>query len=448
MNFINILVIAVSVLTILSAIALVFGSTKAGRPRSLWFLAAAIGEVIWAVSIALMLSIHDDAFGKAVSPWLVKGIYIGAIIMDSTILGYVAWKYKFGRAVTTLFLVVGLIMITALSVDPSILYSSINLSNYGNSVTIDMSRGFYFIYIAYFIAIVPSFCFALVYRIRHTKNKNSKKGYLFFLCGLAAAGFLSLVFDLIMPIYRYDLIWVGPLAIGLIMLGFYYAVLRYRMIQLSMNWLRFFSSVVIFSSGVIIYLLIFHLVFSALFKVASPSFQVILLNFIMIAIVLLLAPAITEIMSLTRSLIMTKQIDVVYIIKKLTNVRGRNVNLKDISGFLAEHMHLAYVGILVGDKMYIDDEHRFAPSEVKQIAALGKPEFGVWQDLTHVSTELINNLDITRVAGLTDPNGKVVGQIVLGRPTSKSTLDHNDLAEIEMVISLMRAMIGNGGRKS
>lgn len=448
MNFIYILVIAVAILTILAALALVFGSSKPEKAHSLWFLVAGIGEVVWAVSIAGFLSLGNGSFDHNIAPSLVKGIYIGAILMDVSLLGYVSWRYKFGKFLTSLFLITGIALIAIFIYDPSILYSEILLGGDSPSIAIDMSKGFYIAYEAYFCLITPAFCGFLIYKIKQTPNKQSKKGYLFFLIGILIAGLLTGAFDLLLPPYRYDLIWVGPLAIGLVILGFYFSILKFKMVSLNSNWLKMLSSVVIISSAFIVYLLIFHLVFSALFRVSSPSYQVVLLNFIMIAIVLALVPAFTEITNLTKSLIMTKQIDLPYIVKKLSIVGRKKLNLKDVSGFLSEHMHFSYVAFFVKDKLYVADDCKISAELLTKISKLPKPSHGVWQNITGLNVNLLKEADVSRVAVLTSAGGEVVGQMIFGRPASKAALDHKDLVEIAMIVSLMGTMIEDGRRNS
>lgn len=449
MNFIHILVIAVAILTILAALALVFGSSKSEKTHSLWFLSAAVGEVIWAVSIAIFLSLGTGPFDADVAPWLVKGIYIGAILMDTSILGYISWRYKFGKFLTSIFLIAGIALATIFIYDPSILYSEIILDNGGmNAITIDMSRGFYVAYEIYFCLLIPAFCGFLIYRIKNTLNKKAKQGYLFFLFGLAVAGLLSGVFDLIMPPFRYDLIWVGPLAIGLIILGFYFSILKFKMVSLNSSWLKVLSTIVIISTAFIVYLLLFHLVFSALFKVNNPSTQVLLLNFIMIAIVIALVPAFSEIRDLTRSLIMTKQIDLPYIVKKLSIVDRKKPNLKEVSGFLAEHMHFSYIAFLVNDKLYVADDCKIPTELLTKIAKLPAPAHGVWQKLDGLDTPVLKESNISKIATITSVNGEALGQMIFGRSASKPTLDHKDLVEIAMVVSLMGTIIEDGSRKS
>ena len=448
MNFIYILVVAVAILTILAALALVLGSSKSERAHSLWFLSAAIGEVVWAVSIAVFLSLGDGAFDETMAPWLVKGIYIGAILMDASILGYISWRYKFGKLLTSVFLIAGIALAAIFIYDPSILYSEIILNNGGSSIAIDMSRGFYIAYEIYFCLLIPTFCGFLIYRIKHTISKKAKKGYLFFLIGLGIAGLLSGIFDLLLPPFRYDLIWIGPLAIGLIILGFYFSILKFKMVSLNSNWLKVLSSVVIISSAFIVYLLIFHLMFSALFRTSKVSPEVLLLNFVMIAIVLALVPAFSEIKNLTKSLIMTKQIDLAYIVKKLSTLDHKKQNLKEVSGFLSEHMHFSYVAFFVRGRLYVADDCKIPTELLTKISKLPAPPHGIWQNITNLNIEALKDSDISRVAVLTSANGEVMGQMIFGRPASKSALDHKDLVEIAMIVSLMGTIIEDGGRKS
>ena len=446
MHLLYILVIIVAVLTVLSALALVLGSAKTEKARSLWFLVAAIGSAIWGMSISVFLSLKNGEIQQMNAPKLVAGIYSGAIVMDVALLGYISWKYKLGKMLTAAFAVIGIALLTVFLYDPSVLYSSINLVSMGNSITIDLGQWFYIAYALFFCTITPVFCGFLIYQIRHSRNKKQKKGYLFFLFGLSVAGLLSLIFDIILPPTRYDLIWIGPLTIGLVIIGFYYAILRFKMITLNANWLRVLSYIVIIGSALIVYLLIFHLVFSALFKIANPSFQVVLLNFIMIAIVLLLTPAISEINALTKSWIMTKQMNIAYIVKKITALNRKQIDLREMAGFLAEHMHFSYVGFIVNGKFYGSDDFRMGASEIEEIAKLKVPEKGVWQNVSQISGA--KELEISRIGVLTNAKGEVIGQMVFGKPVSKVTLDRQDLTEVEMIVNLMAVVIENGGRKS
>ena len=368
--------------------------------------------------------------------------------MDVALLGYISWKYKLGKIVTALFAIAGIAILAVFFYDPSVLYSSINLSGASPSITIDFTHHFYIAYAIFFCTITPAFCAFLIHQIKRARNKNIKKGYIFFLSGLLFAGGLSLIFDIILPPYRYDLIWVGPLTIGLVIVGFYYAILRFKMISLATGWLKVMSYTVIVCSAFVAYLIVFHLVFSALFRVSSPSYQVILLNFIMVTIVLCLTPAISEINSMTKSFILTKQIDIAYIVKKLTKLDGRHLNYKDISGFLSEHMHFEYVGFLINGKYYVQDEYKVSIDKLAELPKLPRPEKGIWQNLNGFNKQLAEDCEMSRVAIITNTSGEIIGQIIFGKPTNKTTLDKRDLTDIEMIVNLIGTIMENGGRKS
>lgn len=447
MYFIYILVIAVALLTILAGIALVLGASKTERVHSLWFLLAAVGEVIWAVSIAVFLSLGDGSVDYGVAPWLVLGIYVGALVMDAALLAYIAWRYKIGKVVSIFFVIAAGVLIVLLAYDPSILYSSIILKDTGNSVTVGLNA-YYICYVAFFCLLNFVIFLFLTYKIRHDNNKKSKKGYLFFLIGLMATGVLSGIFDLILPLFRYDLIWVGPITIGLTILGFYFSILKYKIVSMNTRWLKLLSAIVIINGAFIAYLLIFHLVFSAMFKVPNPSYQVILLNFIMVAIVVALVPAIMEVGNMVKSLIMTKQVNLPYIVKKLSTIDPKKSNLREISGFLSEYMHFSYIGFLINGKFYIADGCKIPNDFLVHIEKLPIPAHGVWQNTTPLGENNLKNFEISHVAILAGASGEVLGQMVFGKPVSKTNLDSRDLVEISMIVSLMGTMLEDGSRGS
>jgi hypothetical protein len=118
---------------------------------------------------------------------------------------------------------------------------------------------------------------------------------------------LVLIFNLVLPLFgNWRLIWIGPLALAVTILGVYYTILRYRMLNLNSIWLRIFSYVVVIASVAIVYMVIFSIIFAALFRGSAPSTEVIILNFIMILIFISLRPAMSGMMNHIRSLISGK----------------------------------------------------------------------------------------------------------------------------------------------
>ncbi len=301
MQLIVILLTTVAVLTFLSGVIVFFGSSKSNRVRSAWFLFAAIFATIWMASISSFL-IADPSWSGSID-WHVKWTFISAILIDVSFLGYVAWQEKHGPIVTLSFLTFGLIISALIFLEPGLLYNSVNLSRMGNSV--DMNIGpLYFAYVAFFGAIVPAIIIALLKQSLHTKSTSKRGGDLIIMVSFGLSSTLILIANLILPLFNnWSIVWLGPLALSTTIIVFYYTILRYHALNLSSIWLRVFSYIVIIASLAIVYMIIFSVVFAALFRGSTPSTEVIVLNFIMILIFLLLMPALNQVSNFVRSLI-------------------------------------------------------------------------------------------------------------------------------------------------
>jgi len=301
---------------------------------------------------------------------------------------------------------------------------------------------YYYVYIAWFAAATGTFLAFCFYQIRKSSTKRVRIGYLYFLVGLMVTGTLSLIFDLILPLLkRYDLIWIGPLSISAVIIILYYSILRYRIMQLSVRWLKALSYVIIMSSAAIVYMLIFFVIFTALFKIPNPSTSVIVLNFIMIIIVLLLLPVINELNAFVRSLISVGQVDIAYIVKKLNRIATANVNLQELAAFLAEHLHFSYIGFVINGRLYGSGPLKISADELKEVGKLAEGERGIWQDLNEPVGEAFDKLEITAVAELRNARGKVFGQILVGKAMGKLSFERKNLIQLEMIINLVAAVI-------
>jgi len=307
MHLIVILLFTVSILTLLSGAIVFFGSKRGDRTRSAWFFVATLFATFWMVSISLFL-IAEPSWFETIS-WHVNWTYISALFIDIALLGYISWREKYGRILTTTFLVLGLILTGIFLADPSLLYNKVILTNAGNSLETNIGP-FYFAYIAFFCLLVPSVIITLFRQIYRSRSKRTRGADLVLLIGFAISGTMSLVFNLILPLWDWSLIWLGPLAISTTIIAFYYTILRYRTLNLASIWLRIFSYVVIVASIAIIYMIIFSLVFAALFRGSTPSTEVIILNFIMILVFIALMPAMNEFIKFVRSLISSQKTSV------------------------------------------------------------------------------------------------------------------------------------------
>ncbi len=301
MQLIAILLTTVSILTLLSGIAVFAGSKKADRARSAWFFLATIFATVWMVSISLFLTAAAD-WPNDIMTILVDLTYISAIFIDIALLGYIAWQYKYGKITTLAFLIAGIIFAGFFIKNPSLLYTDIVLTNAGNSLITNTGL-FYFTYIAFFCALVPAVLITLLRQIIKSKSDRVKNGDIVLLVGFGISGTMSLIFNLILPFWTWDYIWLGPLAISATIIAFYYTILRYRVLKLGSAWLRILSYIVVIASAAVIYMIVFYIVFLAMFRGSTPSIEVIALNFVMVLFFLLLMPAMSELTAFIRSLI-------------------------------------------------------------------------------------------------------------------------------------------------
>ena len=299
MQLIAILLITVSVLTLLSGIAAFFGATKGDRVRSAWFLVSTIFAMAWTVAISLFLIATPE---WSYMPLIVNLTYVSAIFIDIALLGYISWRKKAGKITTLIFLVAGIVFTIFFMHNPGLLYSDIVLTSAGNSLVPNFSP-FYFTYIGFFCALVPAVLITLLKQILDSRSNRVKNGDLVLLIGFGISGTASLVFNLILPLWTWDLIWLGPLTISTTIIAFYYTILRYRAISLKSRWLKILSYIVIITSAAVLYMMVFYVVFVAMFRGSTPSMEVIILNFVMVLFFLLLMPAMSEVVIFVRSLI-------------------------------------------------------------------------------------------------------------------------------------------------
>lgn len=306
MQLVAILLITVSVLTLLSGLAAFLGASKGDRGRSAWFFAATIFATIWMVTIALFFDAEPS--WKEHMGIVINLTYLSAIFIDIALLGYVSWRYKIGKIITPIFIVLGVIFAAVFINNTNLLYTDIVLEKTGNSLVTNVGP-FYFTYIAFFCLLVPTVIITLLNRIIKSTSARIKKSDLVLLIGFAISGTVSLVFNLILPFWTWSLIWLGPLAISTTIIAFYYSILRYRTLSLNSIWLKILSYIVVVASIAVLYMIVFYIIFSVIFRGSPPSTEVLILNFIMVLFFLILMPAISELLNVIRSLISGHETD-------------------------------------------------------------------------------------------------------------------------------------------
>lgn len=442
MSLISILLIATAILVVLTGLVSLVGASKADKGRMAWFFVATLGLSAWSLSIAGFLGAPESA-SETTAIFLVYGIYLSALVAVPALLGYSAWKYTLGKVATVLYILIGMMLAAFLVHDQSLLYDAITLNEQsGNSVSI-VNGWFYYAYVIYFCSCFTLYLGVLFYRAKHTKNRRVRSGDMLLLIGMVVSSGFTGVFDLFLPFLGYySTIWVGPLVITIIMAIFFYAVIKYRIITVEATWMKVLSYVVVLSVGVIVYMLLFYMIFTTLFKIPNPSASVLALNFIMIVIVLLLMPVINELIASIRSMISSGQVDIAYVVKKLNKLAAHNVDLRDLAAFLADHLHFAYIGFIINGKLYSSKPLAMSSSEIESISRMKSAHHdGVWQEPNKTVAKILDEHDLKAVAELRNAKGKPFGQLVVGKPLGKSSFERRDLIQLEMLINLVATVI-------
>lgn len=440
MKLITILLMAVAALTVLTGFAILCGSTKQSRSQGVWFFVATIGAAVWSIAIALFLILPSSSSVSFSA--LVVAIIAGISLTDVALLGYTSWSSgPASKALVALFGAGGAFLSILLALHPELFYSDITFGQDCN--TIHTVRTWYFYaLIAFFTLISLVYSGFLTKTIKHIKNRGAKNGLRIFQAGLSVGGILALVFDLLLLTSHPHLAWIGPMAVSISIITFYYSVVKYRIIALSGKWLQILSYIIIIAAGVIIYFLVFYAIFTSLFRISSPSPQILLLNFIMVAIVLCLMPALSEISSLIKAILPTKQIDIGYITRKLSALRRDNLDVKELAAFLAQHLKLDYFGFYIHGRLYGSSALDVSSDELVKLAKLKLPAHTIWQP---VDKELELSEHIQRAAVLFDAHDHAFGQVLIGRSNSGHMLERSDLAQIELTVKLCADLL-NGGK--
>lgn len=413
MELITILLSIVSILAVLSGIAILVGVGKKDRAKATIFFFGNLSALVWAFSIVKLLTLPAGAYDSAHT--LVPVVYISACIMMSTLVGYFCYDYKIGKPYFIATLILTAIVGTLIVTNPHEFYSNMVIDGVSNRLIFENCT-LYFVYIglcAFMIAGLIGGALGKIFSSRKNKHMNTK-GFCLLAVGLGLTGSLAGIFDLILPMAgNYSLIWVGPLSMSAAILFHYYVVLKYRILELESKALKILTYAVMVSVVAVIYMCVFFVIFSAMFHGAAPSAEVLILNFVMAVVMILLIPAFNEISGELSSFVSNDKIDLPHIVKKLSKIRTSrfHVDPSELAHFLADHLHYENIWIVKGKHTW---------------SATGE---GLPEDTPSASTTL------------KDEKGEPCGEIIFGKPTGRTNFIKHNHAELDAIISLVGPII-------
>ena len=443
MELITILLSIVSILAVVSGLAILFGVEKNNRAKAAIFFVGNLSALVWTFSIVKLLTLPSGEYDLA--RILVPTVYISVCLMMSTLVGYFCYDYKIGKPFFILTLILTAIVGTLIITNPEYFYSGMVIDGARNRLSFD-NCVLYYVYIGICVVMVAGLIGGALGKIFISRRdkRMSTKGYVILAIGLGLTGSLAGIFDLAFPLLgNYSLIWVGPLSMSAAILFHYYVVLRFRILELAGRWLKALTHVVMISIIAVVYMCVFFFIFSTMFRGTSPSQEVLLLNFIMAIIMILLVPAYNETSAELGAYVSSDSIDLPYIVKKLGRVKSSRLKVEvgEIATFLANHLHLDNVWILKGDRLWDSHESGVPKEAIAVIQSLGRSENGIWQEIPEKHKKALSEWGIRAVAELRDSHDEPCGQIAFGKSISKTNLLRSNLSEIEIVARLVGDVI-------
>lgn len=436
MQLIRALLIAAIVVVLLSGVSVFFGSRKQEKKSSVFFLIATIGAALWTVAIAVALKM-PGASSEFVHI-TVTCIIAGVILCDIGLLAFLGWKYKGGKTLAFIFTLAGIVLVALLAYDSSLFYSHYDLSQEYVQIFINHSW-YYFTLIAYFFLISMFFSSFLLKRIKEATNPSLKTGLKVFNIGLSIGGILALIFDLILITTLPNLIWIGPMATIISIMSFYYSIVKFRTLNISARWMNLMSYVILAATAVIIYLLVFYVVFTTLFRTPNPSVEVLILNGIMALFLIAITPAVQELTNFMKVSFLSDRIQLGYITKKLDNINSKDFDPRELVQFLADTLHYEGCALVLPKHTYVTNNMRFPAEEVEEILKMKPIEGLIWTKAP--GKTLKNGFCVSEVAILRGANGKEIGRLVFGKKVSGKVMQRKEFVKVEATVNMVSAIV-------
>ena len=438
MQLINFVLIIGLIVMFLSGLCMFIGSRKKERKFTKFYLLASIFGSIYTLSVIIFMNLSPRDNGLV--PILGLGIFLAPVLTDIFILAYVLHPYKIFQKISIILSTIYFLFISFILIfDTSDFYSGFTLSTDGNSFNI-VPGPVYLSFIIFFCLTSLLLILGILLRTKTLKSLSLRHGIILLAIFGAILRFLQIIFGSVVLTNHFGLIWLSPIALMLMAIFDYYAVLRYNVIRISSKSLKILSYVIIIATAGVAYMLIFFTIITFLFKIRGLSTEIYILTFIMVTILLLILPIMSEVLHFIRSLILKDQIYLGYILKKLNKMSG-HADADELAEFLALNLHFSYIGILIGKKVHGSKLEDFSDFEIKEINKLAEPERGVWQDIDSGTQIILDNHKIKAVAAMFDAKGNVFGQVLVGTPIGKDGFDKRDLIQLETIVNIISALI-------
>ncbi len=429
--FISTILTAIAILMVVIGILFVVGAAnQEEKKRSVWFLIAMIGGMIWSLgSATYSLKIGSN---PEVMAWLSYSICVGSLIASIGLLGYSIPYIKVGYA----FLIVLVPISIVLAIVP-FFNSEILLP-----ITQNQLNWFYICYGGLILLNFIATVIGAIIRVSTSLTKKNRDAAFLFLVGLIVTLVISLTFNMVFPfvLHIFNFLWVGPLSIYILVLTFYFSLFTTHRISLSSVWLKRISYAMIIFSALIVYTIIVFMVAVVILQSEINVASIIVFATIISLALLLISYAVSKLTANVRSMLMVNQIDIAYILKRLENMNVKN-NYRQIATLLADHLHISYCGLLIDNHLYGSRLLNINESDLQKINKLNSTGSEIWQKPDLKLSYKLLELNLANVATLRDSNGTVLGHVLVGKPEGKLGMSRKEFLIFGMIFNFVAEKI-------
>ncbi len=281
---------------------------------------------------------------------------------------------------------------------------------------------------------------------RINKNTRMHKGWRLVALSLMILADVAALIYYIIVLTGSSVAWIAPLVLAPLFVIFFYAAIRYRILQISNRVCKIWAYFVLSICCVAVYMCLFALISQYLFHV-EVSDEIIALNLLLVIILVAIFPLWNEFNSAITSVLSTNKVNLNFIIKTLNRYATQNVRLRDLAEFLADHLHFRYVGLVIDGKVYGTKKVELTDGDMEKLMMLDtKNGKNIWLEPTGHIKEIFEKEKIFAAAELRNAKGRPFGQILIGHPMGKTTFEKRDLASVEMIVNLVASIIDSKER--
>lgn len=274
-----------------------------GRFSAVSLALAYFGAALWALFVQLFRT-STDGFDAHIFHQLFSVV---ALLIPVGCLLYAFSIYKrriISIVVCVLAFLVTIVVGYFIVTEPSSFYTSIVMADGGNYAVL-ASGPLVIAYTSIFGVYLTASVIMIFIKMFKTKNNLSRRrGLLCVGCGLSISAGISLLFNIILPVFgNYEMFWIGPLSISVTMLFTYFASLRYKLFINNSKMLQYSTYLVVVAMASLIYICLFYLIFMLVFRGASPSNEITIFQFVMVMIVIMFLPTINHFIEYVKQMI-------------------------------------------------------------------------------------------------------------------------------------------------